>query len=246
LPFGSTIEVDLNERIERQMYYFGWYQRHQSQFLRANLRKGDVFVDVGAHIGFYTLLGASAVGAAGVVHAFEPNPVTFERLGENIRMNGYYHVKAWPFAVTNKLGRSALHLTTTTGELGWSSMFGDGIEDVPVETLTLDDCIRRCGLQHVDVVKIDAEGAELRIIEGMSEILRSMPPRLIMVELHGPALGWAGATPAEVVQSLESFGYSCYQLNYKDLVRYETSDSRDIVEDVFFVHNPKSVSSPPR
>src|SRR5205807_3097455 len=54
LPFGSTIEVDLNERIERQMYYFGWYQRHQSQFLRANLRKGDVFVDVGAHIGLYT------------------------------------------------------------------------------------------------------------------------------------------------------------------------------------------------
>jgi FkbM family methyltransferase len=130
------------------------------------------FWDVGAHIGFFTILGARLVGAEGQVHAFEPVAENRRRLQAALEKNGCGNVVIHPVALSSTAGTSVIHSHDSSAM--WS-LAGEG-EGVPVRTEMLDSV----GLPHPDVIKIDAEGVEVDVLRGGSELLREVQPPVVV------------------------------------------------------------------
>jgi FkbM family methyltransferase len=171
---------------------------------REVLRPGMVALDCGAHIGEYSLLFSRLVGPGGAVHAFEPDPRVFEFLKWNVERNGLTNVTANMLALSSSGGRAdyALHPDATCSAL--AEFDGDGaggVETVEVSTTSLDAYAPEHGLERVDAVKIDVEGAEGAVLEGAARILERMRPVLVFVECHTAAAG------SDVRRALERAGY---------------------------------------
>lgn len=151
----------------------------QKQLLE-HLRAGSVFFDVGANIGFMTLLGSRLVGDAGTVVAFEPLSENRELLERNLQANGRSNYLVVPLALSDECGTAEMVLDHGGGRAGFMGVEREGHKLLEVETATLDSL----DLPAPDVVKIDVEGAEARVLGGMRRLLREHGPVLI-VEIHG-------------------------------------------------------------
>lgn len=180
-PGGVRLRLDLRESIQRD-WYMGLYDRRELRLVRDLLSGGGDFVDVGAHVGMYTVAAAVALGERGRVLALEPNPAARRQLEENLRLNGCANVVVVPRAAARAPGRALLHVPETP-DPSFSSLqagrFAEG-EPVAVETATLDDEVEAAGLAPV-LVKIDVEGAELDVLAGMGRTLERRPRLLIEV-----------------------------------------------------------------
>lgn len=188
-----------------------WTTAGEEEVLRAIagiLRPGDGFIDVGANLGFHTLLAASCVGESGSVVAIEPVPANCALLRRNIALNGFERrVRVVEKAATDAAGREVtLHGVLEGVSVAASIRRHDGFGgDVVVGTTTLDDCLAalRAPLR---LVKIDVEGAEHRVVLGAAKLLRELRPALL-VEVHEFALPDFGTSAREFREHLARCGY---------------------------------------
>jgi FkbM family methyltransferase len=173
------------------------------------LHPGDVVYDVGANIGWYSLLAAKRVGPAGKVVAFEPTPVNLAHISENAAGNGFRNVMTIPMAVTDRNGWATfLKKGSLEGRLDRDDTAAQAARrsarehrhgaTALVPVVALDTWIAETGHRPPDVLKIDVEGAEVGVLRGMAQTLQSAKPKLI-IELHG--------TREEVADLLDSVGY---------------------------------------
>jgi FkbM family methyltransferase len=194
-PGGVRLSLDLRESIQRD-WYVGVYDRRELRLLRDLLRGGGDFVDVGAHIGMYTVAAARALRDTGRVLALEPNPGARRQLEDNLRLNGCANVVVVPRAAAAARGRGVLHVPETP-DPSFSSLqagrFAEG-EPVEVETTTVDEEVEAAGLDPV-LVKIDVEGAELDVLAGMERTLERRPR--LLVEVGPETAAVAGRVLAE-------------------------------------------------
>jgi FkbM family methyltransferase len=160
-------------------YWTGAYERRVQETFEALLRPGDVVWDVGAHIGFFSLLAARQVSENGVVHAIEPSPTNRHRLEANLRLNKETKVRVHAFAVGRERGRRRLYGDSSTASFAPR----DG-SAVSVESRTLDELLVEVGPPHL--VKLDVEEAELECLQGGRDLLTRVRP-LLVVELHDDA-----------------------------------------------------------
>lgn len=166
----------------------GTYEPEQTGLLARSLRPGDTFLDLGAHVGFHTLLAARLVGPAGWVVAFEPSPRNARYLRRHLALNGCGNVRVEEAAVSDAAGAARfLHgRGTGTGRLS-------GAGGVEVRTVALDGYCAEHGLSPA-AVKIDVEGAELAVLRGAEEILTRCRPLVFLsthgAEAHGACLRW--------------------------------------------------------
>jgi FkbM family methyltransferase len=175
----------------------------------ANLLKpGSVVIDVGANIGYFTLIAAARVGSRGKVHSVECSSETLAILRENVRLNGLENVEVHPVAASNKHGE--LKLNTSAIGLSWFSLHGNWPQ-IPGSGLTatvpavpLDDIVHT----RVDVVKIDAEGADLDVLQGMQRILSENPHVALIVEWAPMMLKADGKDPLELLRWLQREGFA--------------------------------------
>jgi FkbM family methyltransferase len=184
------------------------------------LKPGQVFVDVGAHIGYYTLLGARAVGPQGHVYAFEPAPPNLALLARNIHANGYEsRVTVIPKAVLNNRGRVQFFLNAE--DTGSNSLFivspTPGVT-VNVETITLDDFFRQAGWPVVHTMKMDIEGSEKAALEGMRELSVRSPRLRLIIEFSYRNLGAANVAPEELFSVLRDLGFIHISIIAKNLI----------------------------
>jgi FkbM family methyltransferase len=203
-PLGFTMTLDLGTYPDCSMAV-GLYELDTVQLLRRVLRPGDWFVDGGANIGYFTLLAARLVGTRGRVDAFEPDPINLQRLREHLAMNSQAaEVHVHPYALTDRPGMVDLfHPTGTGANHGMASLYPPPIgaeKTFSVEAVRLDDV-----LQGVPtLIKQDVEGAELRALNGMSRLLASPEPPMIIFE-HNPAMATiAGHSPGDLPRLIES------------------------------------------
>jgi FkbM family methyltransferase len=197
--------------LTRNLLARGCWEPEVTLVLTKLLKEGMVVVDIGANVGYYTLLAARAVGSKGLVHAFEPEARNFELLRKNIDENGYTNVVAVRKAVSDKTGAGQLWLDP--GDPGRHSLSGDaaGGAPVPVETVRLDDYFGNSDRQP-DFLKIDAEGAEELILSGMTRILEVRKPLALIMEFY-PALTRAiGGTPEGYLGKLCGLGFKVFPL----------------------------------
>jgi FkbM family methyltransferase len=153
--------------------------------LRRLLGPGDVFYDVGANVGFFTLVGARLVGPMGRVVAFEPVPWCAHAVARNIELNGFAHAQVREQAVGGADGRERL---LVVGEASWSHLESTGRhadvrDEIDVAVVALDSLVAAGAIPPPDVLKIDTEGAELQAIEGARETIARHRPAIVC-ELH--------------------------------------------------------------
>lgn len=148
----------------------------------ADLEPDDVVYDVGANVGTYTCFAQQVVGD-GRVHAFEPHPGNASRLADNVRETGDRGVtQIHRVAVSDDSGTISLAVGGGVTGKGTHNVLGNGESSIPVDAERLDEYVERNGLRRPDVLKIDVEGAEDRVLDGAEEALKHA--RVVYVEVH--------------------------------------------------------------
>ncbi len=178
------------------------------------LSEGSVFLDVGAHIGYFSMKAAAKVGKTGRVVAFEPNPDTLEFLRSNVTANRAENVIVQPIACTDREQTLTLYAAPEINT-GASSLTRDNANisaaEAPkafsVRGRPIDDVVRELNLTRVDAIKVDVEGAEVSVLRGAAETLRRFHPKLV-VEVIPEQLAGFKTTPAELEALIKASGYN--------------------------------------
>ena len=199
LRFTTTSVFLLRDKVEPEVRY-----------LEKFLRPGDVFVDVGANIGLFTL---KAARFASRVVAAEPGAAAGRQLADNLALNGFRNVTIVPKAISDTEGKAALFHNPLGDDPQAFSLINDGTssESEEVEITTLDRLVTEFGLERVDCLKIDVEGAEDRVIKGAAGTLGRFHPAVIF-EMNCPTLLKDGGDPAAAWVALGALGYGFFQL----------------------------------
>ncbi len=205
---GFRLRCDLADPEQRKIYFFQHYhERYEARLLQTALEPGDCFWDVGANIGYFTLLAATVVGPRGCVVAFEPGRRAFLALQENIALNHCHQITAVPLAAADQEGSARLYLDGDQADTGANLFQGGERRDwEEVHTIPLDTFLRQHAAPPPHFLKIDVEGAELAVLRGAETILRQHAP-LLLVEMEEKTLGPAGVSKQEIADVLEAWGY---------------------------------------
>lgn len=186
----------------------GWFEKAEQEFCRRYLQPGMTAFDVGAYIGVYSLLMAQAVGQRGRIHAFEPSRMAFQRLLENIATNGFSNIVANAKAVFSSNGVFPLCLyappfdsltTMVHRELKRGGQVLRPLLVEPVEAVSLDKYCQKQGIEQIDLLKLDAEGAELEALKGAQGLLQRGAIRCFLIEV--------GTEATRILDNLKGHGF---------------------------------------
>lgn len=177
------------------------------------LRPGNIFIDVGANIGLFTLKAARLVGPQGRVVALEPGKAAREQLVANLSLNKFNHVTVIDKALSDVEGEATLHHVDKGGDPQAFSLLADGTEksSETVAMTTLDRVVTEHGLPRVDCIKIDVEGFEAHVLRGARETLSRWHPTVIF-EVNCPTLLQSGEEPDGAWKILQASGYAFFRL----------------------------------
>jgi FkbM family methyltransferase len=211
---GYNITCDLNDAVQRSLFYRGTYEPVTSTLVRETLVDGDTFLDVGANAGHYTFLAAREVGTSGSVYAIEASPSTAALLAEDVCRNGLGdNVHVHNVAALDRQDRLPLYGSEGSSPIGMRSLHLEAdsrpvAEDV--EVIPLDDLLPDV---RPAVIKVDVEGADLRALVGMRQIIERAHPRLIVVEAEDEQLRHFGDSVHELTSYLQQLGYSAVAID---------------------------------
>lgn len=205
---GFDIEASIEHRHYLQALQKDEVESLMTQVFNSVIRPGSVVLDIGAFVGWYTLLAARRAGPRGKVYAFEPDARNYAWLTENIRRNQVDdRVILVPKAISDKSGSAAFYLHG--GDQSRSGFFptASGTEATVVSTVVLDDLIDNT--VKPDVVKMDVEGGEVRALTGMKQVLaRNDRDIKLFVECNPSSLRIAGTSHHALIASLRELGFS--------------------------------------
>jgi FkbM family methyltransferase len=180
----------------------GEWEWAETAYLRAILRPGKTFVDVGAHVGYFSVLGSKGVGPAGRVIAFEPEPRNLDLLRRNLARNRCRNATVIPYAVTSAPGWMSLKLDEENR--GAHHLVPPGEAGTTVRCVRLDDVLP----ETVDVVKVDAQGYDHEVVAGLERTLARNPAMVVIAELSHDELERRGIDPELVVAGYEALGFT--------------------------------------
>ncbi len=216
---GPMLLVDTRDSVVAPtLLLHGMWESTVTAWLRDALHPGQVFVDVGANVGYYSLLGASLVGPDGHVVGVEAHPHLAELLRRNVVLNDVRNVSAFHLAAWSGPDQLRFHLRThfaansSVGSLGAEGLRGldDTEQQVVVPAAALDDLlggVPQLASRGVDAVKVDVEGAELRVFHGLRRTIEGSPDITVLLEWSPGQLQMVGDSPGELVELLQGFGF---------------------------------------
>lgn len=182
----------------------GEYEPLQTRVFLESLKKGETVLDLGANIGYYTILASKKVGPKGRVIAVEPDQKNLAWLYRNIKVNQSENV----WVVEGALGRkeSLVGLKKDTANFGESQLCSLG-EGPAVKVFCLEKVLQERRVQKVDLIKLDVEGAEVEVLAGAKDFLKKAKKVRLLVECHPRTLAFFSQTPEGLVRSLKSLGF---------------------------------------
>ncbi|HWZ46213.1 MAG TPA: FkbM family methyltransferase [Candidatus Saccharimonadales bacterium] len=234
---GSLFMCDLRDTISREVCFTGSYEPLETLILQKVLRPGMTFVDVGANWGYFSLLGSHIVGRTGRVIALEPDPRTFAALQSNISRNSLDNVTVKQVAAADRQGTCIIAgYSEEDGNFGVTRL----VDSAPTsgvrfqaQTETLDSLLHECGLDKVDLVKIDVEGAEDLVLAGMQAGLQQARYTAILLELHPSLLEERGKKVEDAIQRLVEATYTGWSIDHSPRAVKEAAYGRMIYADRF-------------
>ena len=211
---GYLYACDQRDSVAREVCYTGWYEPQETQIASRLLRTGDVFVDVGANWGYFSLAAAHWVGPRGRIVAFEPEPRLHRMLASNIAANRLTSIEAHQIAVAAGPGRlSFVAFRADDGNWGRSHAAGPGMAtDFECATVGLDDALDAAGVGTVQLVKVDVEGGEAAVLAGMRAGLAAGRYRYVLLECHPALLADRGESEQACVNALIAAGYRAWTI----------------------------------
>jgi FkbM family methyltransferase len=225
------------------------YESETSQFLGAVLGSGDTFIDVGAHVGYFSMLAAAVVGPAGRVISFEPDTSNYSHLLEHVERNSAAQVLPVPMAVGAEPrvadffvndDNDGGHGLWEVGSHPFNARSREARRTRKVFLTTLDDFVGSGGARRVKAIKIDAEGSETAVLAGARKLLEQHSVPFVVAEINRFALTAMGTSEAALRGYMTALGYETYlfqpgQSVLQRLTSEQTAET-DYVFNVLFRH----------
>jgi FkbM family methyltransferase len=228
LGFGSVVKK----------MYLGIYEPHIVKCIRKHLKPADVYLDIGANIGYTAAIGAGRVGIHGQVHCFEPMPTFLPYLEELVRLNSDYSIAAYHFALGEDEGESTIE-TNNYSHIGLNTLVPGFIkpdalgQSYNVRVRRLDNFICEKELTNISLIKIDVEGYELQVLKGASGFFHENRDHLpsVIVEVNPSAYTLMKSSVEEMEDLMFGYGFKAYKLNGRQRIDIKKIP---IQEDVLF------------
>lgn len=231
--FGSLMDVDIQDSIQRFIFFFGVFEPAITEYVAKTLQPGDIFIDIGANVGYYSLLASKLVGPRGSVFAFEASPSIFEMLQNNLRANRATNVKSFNVAITatscdvNVYRHDSSNLGGTTISraiaLRRATFREASVKGLPLRSIIAPEIIQRARL-----IKIDVEGSEWGVLAGFREFLPILSENNaeILLEVDRDALADQGVSVRELFDMFEvaGFQWSLVRNEYNESFYFSTRD----------------------
>jgi FkbM family methyltransferase len=213
-------------------FYFNFAPRYRGMYFGLNslpivrvflkyVKKNTVFLDIGANIGYLSAVGTSLVGKNGVVHSFEPVPLYFRKLLELKKLNPKYRIFTNNFALGERSGTSKISLSSEI--IGENTMISGFLSPertkrtIQINVKRLDEYLIKRNISNISLIKIDVEGYELLLLEGMKNYLnknkQNLPPMII--EITPSAYPFIGKTLKDLERFIKQYNYDAFSLNEK-------------------------------
>ncbi|GCD43748.1 FkbM family methyltransferase [Streptomyces paromomycinus] len=213
--FGATFVTDTQDLIQRYIYLFGVWEPHLTRWLERRLRPGDVFVDVGANIGYYSLLASRLVGEKGAVVALEASPDFHRVLRKQVALNGCGNVRAVNAAISDR-EEMLTFILASSHNMGANSIVpyaGEAESTFEVAAQPLSDVLSADELARARVIKIDVEGAEGSVVRGLDPLLDQLRPDAeLAIEVTPQRMLELGESAEELLDALRANGFHMYRL----------------------------------
>ncbi|HTD05890.1 FkbM family methyltransferase [Undibacterium sp.] len=216
---GVNMSINTKEHLQRFIYFWGLWEHNELRVLRTLLKPGDTFLDLGANIGFFSLVASRIVGERGHVHAFEAIPDTLKELEANILLNSIKNITVHPQAAADREMRVRFAKPADSRSEMNSMRFevhGENYWEIPC--VRVDESID--ATQAIKLIKIDIEGAEMMALRGMEKILQQPAKPIILCEVIDEFLKEMNSNAEELFFFLEAHGYQyVYLMENKGLMR---------------------------
>ncbi|MFE2187943.1 FkbM family methyltransferase [Streptomyces sp. NPDC059455] len=213
--FGATFAVDTQDLIQRYLYLFGVWEPHMTRWLQRRLKPGDVFVDVGANIGYYSLLASPLVGRSGTVVAIEASPTFHQLLQRHARRNDRTNIRALNTAVSDR-DEQLTFILASSRNMGANSVVpydGPAESTFEIAAQPLPDLLTDDEITNARVIKIDVEGAEGSVIRGLVPLLDKLRPDAeLTVEVTPQRMSDLGDSVEDLLTTLKGHGFHVYRL----------------------------------
>jgi FkbM family methyltransferase len=208
---GLRFECDLRNSLAREVFFTGTYEPQETMIVRRMVEAGGTFVDVGAHWGYFSLIMAEHVGSSGRVVAIEADPRIHAILERSVALNNLPQVRVVHAAAAARPGVLPLIGFDELSDNWGTSRIAAGASPVrpshEVPARSIDDLLDEFGVDTVDLIKMDIEGAEALALAGMSTGLRRGRYRRLLLELHPVQLAEQSADASAIVEGLLAFGF---------------------------------------
>ena len=212
LIHGHKMLLDKNDSLRLSIHHE--FEPCETKLFSEQLQAGDEVLDIGANIGYYTLLAARKVGPQGRVYAFEPDPTNFALLRQNVELNGYRNVVLVNKAVGETSEDLKLYLSDVNAGDHRTYASEAGRPAITIPCTSIDDYFRGQDCQ-VNFIKMDIQGSECRALRGMQETLQRREYLRLTVEFWPYGLVRAGDSPQELIRLLEQSGFKLYDIDEK-------------------------------
>lgn len=211
IPEGKLL-LNKKDAVTSVSIAFGIYEQFEIAVFKKNLRGRMKVIDVGANIGYYSMIASKHIGPNGVVYAFEPDQENYDLLKQNINLNNLSNVKPYQLALSNKTGEETLYLSSyNKGDHRLYQPENANRKTVTINATTLDDFCHQQQLQKIDIIKIDVQGAEGLVLEGMKTVIRNNPKLTIFSEFFPRGIRATKVDPTDYLIALHQLGF---KLNY--------------------------------
>lgn len=205
--------IDKEDRvISAELILSGKWEEYESNLFEKSIQPGDTVLDIGAHIGYYTLIAARKVGPKGKVYAFEPLTKNFNLLKKNVEANGYTNVELINAAVSNKVGIAKLFLSNEDN-YGDQRIYDseESRKTLRINTTTLDKYFSN--RKGVNVVKMDIQGSEMLALKGAIQLFKRSRKLKVFTEFWPKALRQAGSSATEYLNLLKRYRLELYEVS---------------------------------
>jgi len=197
--------------VELRLEVCGIYEPEVAEYLMSALSEGMTVVDIGSHIGCFTILASRLVGPSGRVVCYEPDPATFDQLRQNIRLNHCTNVIPIQCALSNVVGKGRM---SSRADSALNALtFAESGATISVNVDTLDESLRKLSIRECNLVKMDIEGAEVLAIEGMEDTIARNPSIEFVIEVHTREIERLHGTVNDLFGFFVDRGFTLFKLS---------------------------------
>lgn len=227
------------EHIQQQLFWYGHYEKELGELLKKVVRPGDVFLDLGANIGYFSLLVAINSPSANII-SFEPVKDLFQNMNDNISLNNIKNISTIN-AAAGEINEEKDLFISTPDNSGMSSFhqpenYSGKKESVKV--VSIDEWFKTSALSKIDIIKLDIEGSELAALKGMKEVLQKQKPILI-VEVNPETLLMFNLKPSDLYDYLNQLNFEGFLVLENDSFARLSQCEINQTTNVLFIHREK-------